>query len=209
MSFLECQCSDEVFSSFYAIVVSKSDNLTAEPTLSHQRRRPRRHDNDTAASKFNCLEAFYRKQYYETLLDVVVFELKCRFQQERGIPVAVALERILLDSAQGSFNGTVLPRGFNMYSKDVDRCRLLLQLPTLPDLVRSYNSLNPTTPIAQNTNLRSLCDIMNSVTSSMTMLSEIYTLLRLVLTIPVTTSTAERTFPALRRLKHSFAPDTA
>ena len=71
----------------------------------------------------------------------------------------------------------------------------------LPDLVRTYNDLNPTTPIAIITNLRSLCEIMNSITSSKTMVSEVYTLLRLVLTIPVTTSTAERTFSALRRLK--------
>ena len=33
------------------------------------------------------------------------------------------------------------------------------------------------------------------------MLSEVVRLIRIFLTIPVTTSTAERTFPALRRLK--------
>ena len=53
-----------------------------------------------------------------------------------------------------------------------------------------------------STTLRTLCDIMNVMPSSKVMFSEVFTLLRLVLTIPVTTATAERTFSTLRRLKN-------
>ena len=102
---------------------------------------------------------------------------------------------MLLDSVQDE---TALPSELNMYSKDVDSRRLVLLFQMLPDLVRTYNDLNPTTAIAKSTNLRSLCEI---ITSSKTMFSEVYTLLHLVLTIPVTTSTAERTFSTLRQLK--------
>ena len=42
---------------------------------------------------------------------------------------------------------------------------------------------------------------MNDMTSSKCMFSEVCMLLRILLTIPVTTSTAERTFSTLRRLK--------
>ena len=44
--------------------------------------------------------------------------------------------------------------------------------------------------------------IMNGMPSSKVMFSEVFTILRLVLTIPVTTATAERTFFTLRRLKN-------
>ena len=76
-------------------------------------------------------------------------ELKTRFQQERGIPVAAALEKVLLDSTQGLFNQASLPNQLDMYSKDVDNRRLVLQLQMLPDLVRTYNDMNPTTPITK------------------------------------------------------------
>ncbi len=46
-----------------------------------------------------------------------------------------------------------------------------------------------------------LCDVMNEVSLSKEMLSEVIRLLKIFYTIPVTTSTAERTFSALRRLK--------
>ena len=45
-----------------------------------------------------------------------------------------------------------------------------------------------------STTLRTLCEIMNGMPSNKVMFSEVFTILRLVLTIPVTTATAERTF---------------
>ena len=101
-----------MFSSFYANVVTKCKDLTAEPTL------PLKEDHLGIMTLIQLLlhfipESFYRKQYYEAL-DVVIGELKRRFQQEQGIPVAAALERVLLDSVQGSFNETVLPRELDM-----------------------------------------------------------------------------------------------
>ena len=49
--------------------------------------------------------------------------------------------------------------------------------------------------------MRTLCDIMNEVSMSKEMFSEVHKLLKIFYTIPVTTSTAERSFSALRRLK--------
>ena len=51
------------------------------------------------------------------------------------------------------------------------------------------------------TNLRTICDVLNEVSLSKDMFSEVVCLLKIFYTIPVTTSTAERTFSALRRLK--------
>lgn len=149
---------------------------------------------------FDSTTAYFRKQYFEAL-DAVSGELKNRFQQERGMPVAAALEQMLLNSARGSFSADALPSELHMYRKDVDEQRLCVQLKMLPDLVRTYNERNPATPIKQVTSLRTLCDIINDVSRSKVMFSEVFRLLCLVLTIPVTSATAERTFSVLRRLK--------
>ena len=64
-----------------------------------------------------------------------------------------------------------------------------------------YNENNPTTPVKEITNLRTLCEIFNNLSFSKKLLSEVCKLLRILLTVPVTTATAERTFSVLRRLK--------
>ena len=79
--------------------------------------------------------------------------------------------------------------------------RLVAQLKMLPALIQTYNERNLLTRITEVTNLRTLCEIMNDISSSKSMLREVFYLLRILLTIPVTTATAERTFSCLRRLK--------
>ena len=69
----------------------------------------------------------------------------------------------------------------------------------MPDLVKAYNEKHP--PIHTVKNLHTLCEILNSVSSSKTIFNQVCKLLKTVLTVPVTTATAERSFSALRRLK--------
>lgn len=48
--------------------------------------------------------------------------------------------------------------------------------------------------------MRTVCDAMNSNSAYKSMLSEVHKLLRLYLTVPLTSSTSERTFSAMKRL---------
>ena len=171
-------------------------DITDEPTLPRQRRLPRRIDDGTPAHVFESPKSYFKKQYFE-VFDLVIGQLNHRFHQERGMPVAAVMEKLLLDAAQ-NVSVTDLPRELDIY-KDLDKQRLVIQLRMI--LVRAYNERNPATIIRQVTNLRTLCEMMNNVTSSKTTFSEVRTLLHTVLTVPVTTSTAERTFSILRRLK--------
>lgn len=50
------------------------------------------------------------------------------------------------------------------------------------------------------TSVQTVCDAMNTKETYTSVLSEVHKLLRLYLTIPVTSSTAERTFSVLKRL---------
>lgn len=80
--------------------------------------------------------------------------------------------------------------------------RMKTQLQMLPDLVRTRNVKVPNCiPIKSVTNVRTICDIMNEINISKEMLSEVLKLLKIFYTIPVTTSSAKRTFSAVRRLK--------
>ena len=198
VSFLERQRCDAAYDSFYSRIVTDSKDITDDPTLPRQRRPPRRIDGGASPHVFDSPKSYFKKQYFE-VLDVVGGELKRRFQQERGMPVAAVMEKTLLDAAQ-NMHEEELPSELDMY-KDIDKQCLQVQLRMLPELMRTYNERNPATTIKQITNLKTLCEVMNDVTSSKTMFSEVYTLLHTVLTVPVTTATAERTFSTLRRLK--------
>ena len=72
----------------------------------------------------------------------------------------------------------------------------------LPDLLKSFNSANPSQKIKKITSLRTVSDLLNSDQSNKTMLSDVIKLLKIGLTIPVTSATAERTFSSMRRLKN-------
>ena len=72
----------------------------------------------------------------------------------------------------------------------------------LPDVIRVRNQkLENKLPTTKVTNVRTVCSIMAEISLGKEMLSEVVRLIKLFYTIPVTTSTAERTFSALRRLK--------
>ena len=81
---------------------------------------------------------FFRKAYFE-VLDSAGGELQYRFQQKRGMPVAAALEKMLLDATQASDDPQALPSDLEMYSKDIDKYRLTAQKKMLPDLIQTYN----------------------------------------------------------------------
>ena len=86
------------------------------------------------------------------------------------------------------------------YSKDIDMKKLGRQLPMFPDLISAYKS-SQHLKVFKVTTIRTICDMLRAVPMAREMFSEIDKLLRLYLTVPVTTATAERSFSALRRIK--------
>ena len=120
--------------------------------------------------------------------------------------VAAKLEKMLLDAANGTIRSEDFSEEIEMYSKDFDKKHLVTQLQMLPELIRTYNECNPQTAIRTVTSVRALCDVMKSVTVSRSMFNQIN---KVLLTIPVTTSTVE--ISTLRRLKtylHSIMSQT-
>ena len=87
-----------------------------------------------------------------------------------------------------------------MYVKDLDMLRLSTHLNLLPDIVKQYNSTSAT-PLHKVTTVRTVCSMMNEVPGAKSLCSELDRALEMLLTIPVTTATSERTFSVMRRLK--------
>ena len=85
----------------------------------------------------------------------------------------------------------VIPEELQLYKSDINLETMKTQLLMLLHLIRTRNmKLDNTVPIKKVTNIVTLCD--------KDMLSEVFRLLKIFLTVPVTTSTAERTFSYLR-----------
>ena len=181
--------------------MEQSKNLASKPTLPRYRKCPRQLDDGEPNHHFEDPKTFFQQQYVEAI-DFVYGDLKYRFQQERGMPMEAALQNILLMAANGNDDiSEECEQHLQLYSMDINIEHLLVQLKILRDLKRVYNENNPSTPIKEITSLHTLCEIFNNLSFSKKFLSEVYKLLRILFTIPVTTATAERTFSVLRHLK--------
>ena len=101
----------------------------------------------------------------------------------------------MLDSANGK-PISLSPKLKTLYRNDIDMEKLLLHLRMLQDVVKGA-CLDGIT-IKQVT---TLCDIFNHQPDLKKILTEVHKFWRIYLTIPVTTSTAERSFSALKRVK--------
>lgn len=81
----------------------------------------------------------------------------------------------------------------SMYKDDVEIDQLSRQLPLLGDVIKQALP-----SVKQVTTIQTICDAMNTECVYKSMLSEIHKLLRLYLTIPISSSTSERSFSALK-----------
>ena len=103
----------------------------------------------------------------------------------------------MIKCANGDFQD-IVPKSIKDFLKDdVDLARLRIQLCMLPDMIKAaFNS-----SVEQVTNVRTIASAMLESDIYQKMLREVDKLLVLYFTFPVTTSTAERSFSSLRRLK--------
>ena len=183
IQYLQRQHSDSSFDKFYSQVVEESKDLTSPPSLPRHRQPPKWIDVRATAHEFATLVDYFRKQYFE-VLDLLINELKRRFQQKRGMPVVAVLEKLLLDSANGTSTLATgeLPEELQLYKNDIDLAKLKLQLLMLPDLIRTRNSKSPNTvPIKKVTNVRTISEVVNDVGIGKEMLSEVFRLLQIFL----------------------------
>ena len=125
----------------------------------------------------------------------LIGELEKRFEGQH-IQSILAMEQLLLKAANG--DGYEIELGLlaeSCYRNDIDWSDLKRHLPLLQDVVKKANP-----NVKKVTSIHTICEAMNSSAVFKDMLPTVHLLLRLYLTLPVTSATSERTFSALRRL---------
>ncbi|XP_065885455.1 zinc finger MYM-type protein 1-like [Dysidea avara] len=188
--------NESTFNCFYERVIHESQSLTAEPKLPRIHKLPRRLDHGSSAPhQHSCTRDMYRQTYYEAI-DTVSEEVKRRFDQS-DIQLIRDIETLLLTCANGTGTDSLSQALVRFLEGDVDVEHLKVQLRMLPDAIKT--ALNGT--IKRVTNVRTIADAMMQSEIYQNMLCEVNKVLLLYFTFPVTTSTAERSFSSLRRIK--------
>ena len=194
--------SDDSFDLFWQTANSKASELDiSEPVLPRLRRLPRRFDDGLSAGEFHDNpKAFYKQSYYEAL-DLIVSCIEDRFKQP-GYRIYSSLESLLSKACKQEDQVSDLEVVCDFYRDDFDQELLRTQLQTLGVHYQQVRSRSGET---STTNL-SIFDIKSILLSlspgQLPLLSQVKRLAQLILVMPTTNASSERSFSALRRVKN-------
>ena len=167
--------------------------------MPRQRKISRRIDHGSNDHTFLSTEECFRQQHFEAL-DTLICQLDQRFDQ-RDLKVLEEIEKLSIGCCNNS-DMNPSEELMELYQREIIFQNLQVQLAMLPDFLKTCNEENThETSIKQVTLVNTICELMNISSFGKTKFSEVNKLLHLYLTVPMTSSTAERSFPALRRIK--------
>lgn len=188
--------SDDSFDSFWTTVQSQSDRVDVnEPVVPRRRKAPKRYETgDGIGYHPETVQTVFRPKYFEAI-DLAMASVKDRFDQP-GYRVLQNVEDLLIKSAQPIRTEFTEELDFvcEFYGSDVNRDRLEAQLQVL----RAHFVNAEQGKVA-------LADVMKFLSDQSVperaLFSEVVVLLKILLVMPATNATSERTFSALRRIK--------
>ena len=193
-TFYQRQRLDEAFDRFFDSTVSHAQTLNiGMPRLPRFKKPPKRY-SDSEPHRFAEARDYFRLQYFQGC-DLLIQELTDRFEQRDVMTPVLGLESLLLKAA----NGEDIREEFKLvkesvFSDDLYFDKLESQLAILVDTVHLALP-----EVKKVTSVRTICEAMRAY-ANRKLLSEVHKLIRLYLTIPITSATSERTFSVLRRL---------
>jgi len=188
--------TEEQFSLFWERVTCTAEAVgVQEPKLPRRRQPSRRIDCGSAATADQEPVDYFRRIYFE-FIDCAIGCITARFNQ-RGFDVYMKAERLVLDAFNGHFTESTLPIEYEEvaqhFAGDIDRGKLKIQMQLL--------STSPSIVDTSILNMQQVSDKVSDMGAAREIFTEVSKLIRLCLTIPVSSATAERSFSALRRLK--------
>ena len=158
-----------------------------EPKLTRQYKVPRRIGEGTEASFFPVTAQDLYRQKYFTILDSVLVGLTVRFESHETSEHLKRVEQFLIGEEKS------VDYIQQHYGKDVDGPRLLLHRDMLIDRARCQE--------VHLEDIQCAVDFLIKDEVFRSMVTEVNKLIRMILTLPVSSCTAERSFSGLRRLK--------
>ncbi len=194
---------DNSFKFFYASVLKDSEGLTEKPILPRRRHPPRRYASSSTPVDFTTCEQFYEKQYIE-VLDIIIDMLQIRFTQ-KCFKLLCDVEKFIIDLSNNPLDDVNerIQLIMDFCKDDINVRKLQAEAYMISDFFKSVINTKQL-KIKQITKISTICEILNLVDIGKQMFQEYHKLIKLYLTIPVSTATAERTFSALNRLKNAL-----
>ena len=187
---LEGMRDEKTFELFWIMVrqlVSEHD--IGEPKLPRKRKAPRHLEIGSSESP----KEYYKRIYYEAL-DLAVNCIKNRFDQP-GYAMYKNLETLLVTAANKKDYKDCFKIVTDFYGTDLSQSRLKTQLKILATHFDNNDG--------SSVSFRDIKSYFQNLTSSTcTLFSEVVTLMQLVLVLPATNATSERSFSAMRRVKN-------
>ena len=174
---------------------SKAEALDVdEPTLSRRRRPPSRIEDyyGKAAPEFQADVILHYRRIYLESLDCIISAIRDRFDQE-DYRMYIQLENLLLKTAKGDNFIKEYDAVMETYACDFDKNRFHAQLETLNEYCKEINQSDVFC-------LRTVVNVSRrpEVKSH---LSKVVKLAKLILVLPATNATSERTFGLMKLIK--------
>ena len=190
--------SDDQFDLFWDNVILKAEECGVdEPRLAWQRKLPRRFDDGLSGGDFPSTPKAHFKQVYFEAIDLITNCVQERFNKP-GYKIYRSLETLLMKACKKQELEESLDAVYTFYGDDFDKELLHSQLQTFG--IHFQDTVEE--PVQQI----SIFDIKRYFLSlspgQASLLCQVSRLLMLILVMPATNATSERSFNSLRRLKN-------
>ena len=190
---LERLREDTAWTDMWESCCSDADKLQLErPSVPRQRRRPARFDQGAPPVQLD-VQHYFKMMFYQ-LLDFAIGTISSRIEQP-GLTLYTNAEETILSAANRQLSPEEIEGRLAMlcdhFGDDINARKLRLNLDMLPELMngKAANQLSDVT------------NEMLALGPAGRLYAELSKLVKLLLVIPATSATAERSFSAVRRLK--------
>lgn len=180
--------TDEQFSNFWDELQEKIKELgVSEPELPRKRRVPARYDENAATTYFDHSPRSMYHRYYFEVLDKLTGEIECRLQSST-FNFYAKVEIVMKNAATGEqVPDHLLREVLDHFKEDLQEHELRTELSLLKNVMEG-------TTFTIN-NLKEKIVLFHGI------LPQVCKLLRLLLIMPATSATSERSFSSLRHVK--------
>ena len=196
LSLVEQRNADDSFSKLWKNIIKEASDLKlSTPALPRIRKIPKKLDSDAQGHQFSSPEEYFRKQFFE-ILDNTISSISERFEKSTT-SFFDKFENFLIKNANDADTDTQNCQDIVDFYKDgLDTQRLLVQRDMLLDVIKEKSPTNE-----KPSSTAEVVQFLRENASARKLLTQISELCRIILTVPATTCTAERSFSALRRIK--------
>ena len=188
---LKSMRSEENFNLFWELIMKMSVDVdVSEPRLPRRRKVPARYEEGSAPPEFpSTVKELYRPQYYAAL-DLIIQAIDDRFDQP-GYKTYSSLQNVLLKVLNSGDISEELKVVLDSYGSDFHATNLKPQLEIFAKNVPG--------------DIKNIFDIKNYLqqlgSAEKALLSEVITIMKLILVMPATNAMSERSFSAMWRVK--------